>query len=267
MHATSTRPPGTKRRTMPPAARMRSLGASFGTINSPLNRYTSLTVDDPATKVRYYGVEFAKISLYIGYDNAQRHHSPGMAFDRIFTRRSGRRHRQRHRRRWDLCHIPDVARNRRLGADGQRHDDGRCRTELPRRDSRLSLPTARSSRSDPFAGPVVPTRDRDGLFAPAARLAASLRARGAVADRFGHVVVRLGPGHHETTGPHRSRAPCAPRGALHRRLRRGDLRWLLRRWDGDTAPRGDGAQPALRDSRTAGPAQRALVDHQRAGGV
>jgi hypothetical protein len=51
---------------MPPAARMMSLGASFGTINSPLMRYTSPTVDDGNAKVRYYMVEFAKISLSIG---------------------------------------------------------------------------------------------------------------------------------------------------------------------------------------------------------
>jgi hypothetical protein len=51
---------------MPPAARMRSVGASFGTINSPLKRYTPLTVDDPNTELGYYDVQFAKISLSIG---------------------------------------------------------------------------------------------------------------------------------------------------------------------------------------------------------
>jgi len=42
---------------------MRSLGASFGTINSPLKKYTSLTVDDGNVKLRYYDLEFAKMSL------------------------------------------------------------------------------------------------------------------------------------------------------------------------------------------------------------
>src|SRR5579863_5461825 len=71
MHATSTRPPGTNRRMIPPAARIRSLGASFGTINSPLKRYTSLTVDDANAELWYYDLEFAKISLsHLNYGGA-----------------------------------------------------------------------------------------------------------------------------------------------------------------------------------------------------
>jgi uncharacterized protein len=56
--------------------------------------------------------------------------------------------------------FPDAARDRRVGVDRERHDDGRRRAELPRRHTRLSIPTRGSPRPDPFAGPVVPAGAR-----------------------------------------------------------------------------------------------------------
>src|SRR5664280_1080909 len=137
MHATSTRPPATKRRMMPPAARTRSLGASLGTINSPLKRYTSLTVDDRVTKLGYCRVEFAKISLSIGYDNGCRHSSIALATTHLSARRNRRRRRERHCRWRNLCHLPHLARDGRVGADRERYDDRRGRAELPRGYSRI----------------------------------------------------------------------------------------------------------------------------------
>src|ERR1039458_6364829 len=151
MHATSTRPLETKRQIMPPAARMRSLGASFGTINSPLKRYTPPTVDDGNANSWYYAVQFAKISLSIGYDNARRHDSIGVAPHDLSSRRHWRRNRQRDSGRGDLCDVSDVVGDRRVSVDGERHHDGRRGAELLGWDSRLPISTSRSSRPDPIA--------------------------------------------------------------------------------------------------------------------
>src|SRR5665213_89630 len=69
MQATSTRPPGTNRVTTPPAARMRSVGASLGTISSPLKRYTRLTVEDEVTTIVDYTSSGAIKPSYVAYGN------------------------------------------------------------------------------------------------------------------------------------------------------------------------------------------------------
>jgi len=57
----------------------------------------------------------------------------------------------------------------------------------------VSISASRSPGPDPLASAVVRARHRDGVFAPAARLAASLRARGAVAHWSGTVLFALAP--------------------------------------------------------------------------
>src|SRR3984957_8837904 len=175
--------PGTNRRMIPPAARMRSLGASCGTINSPLKRYTSLTVDDSNAELWYYDVEFAKISLWLGYCNAARHHSFGVASRDLSSCGNRGGYRERDRRWRHLRHVSHPLGNRRPSVDGERHHDGRRRAELSRRHSWFPISTSWSSRSPALPRAVVRTGNRGGLRTPLARIAASLRAGRAVADR------------------------------------------------------------------------------------
>jgi len=145
-------------------------------------------------------------------------------------------------------HVPHVVGDRRVGVDRQRHDDGRGRTELPRRHSRFSISASRSPGPDPLASAVV-VRARTATGCSLLLLGSPHLFALVVPWLIGsvHRVVRRPQRHCITKrlAHVRSRAPRSTMGPVSWASSSSPSTAVTSRRHGDPPARRDGAQPAF----------------------